>query len=139
MDAHSLSPSHAATQQSQQQGKAIPAVAAAGAASATAAGPVSEHQFLLCPVDGRMMYVRRGANARLLESDAAQEMKLELSSISVRLAQLQYVSTQKLLKEFDRYAAGAPHRHLRPTCRPASGGGKRQSLYTWFANASFGS
>ena len=29
--------------------------------------------------------------------------------------------SQKLLQEFDRYAASAPHRHLRPHCRPQSG------------------
>jgi hypothetical protein len=37
--------------------------------------------------------------------------------------QLQYQSSQKLLQEFDRYAASAPHRHMRPHCRPNSGMG----------------
>jgi hypothetical protein len=84
-------------------------------------GAATHHQFLLCPVDGKLRYVRRKQAARLLESDAGQEMHLQLQDISVRLAQLQYQSSQKLLQEFDRYAASAPHRHLRPHCRPQSG------------------
>jgi hypothetical protein len=91
-----------------------------GAAPPPADG--ARHQFLLCPVDGTMRYTRRTAAARLLESDAAQEMDLKLHSISIRLHRLQYLSTQKLLEEFDRYTAGAPHRHLRPGCRPSNGG-----------------
>jgi hypothetical protein len=84
-------------------------------------GVATQHQFLLCPVDGKLRYVRRKKDARLLESDAGQEMHLQLQDISVRLHQLQYQSSQKLLQEFDRYAASAPHRHLRPHCRPQSG------------------
>lgn len=79
------------------------------------------HQFLLCPVDGMLHYLRRGKQARVLETDAEQEMHLQLKHISVRLHQLQYQSGQKLLQEFDRYAASAPHRNLRPHCRPAAG------------------
>jgi hypothetical protein len=95
----------AAPQQQQQQGDAV------------------QHQFLLCPVDGKLRYVRRKKDARLLESDAGQEMHLQLQDISVRLHQLQYQSSQKLLQEFDAYAASAPHRHLRPHCRPQKGAG----------------
>lgn len=80
-----------------------------------------EHQYLLCPVDGTLRYVRRGRRARLLESDAEQEAHLTLRHISVRLHRLQYVSGQALLQEFDRYTASAPHRHLRPHSRPAAG------------------
>lgn len=79
------------------------------------------HQFLLCPVDGTLHYMRRGRQARVLETDAEQEIHLKLQSISVRLHQLQYQSGQKLLQEFDTYAASAPYRNLRPQCRPAAG------------------
>ncbi len=34
----------------------------------------ADHQYLLCPVDGDMTYVRRGPRARLVETDAAQEV-----------------------------------------------------------------
>lgn len=84
-------------------------------------GQPHKHQFLLCPVDGTLHYVRRGKQARLLDTDAEQEIHLQLKHISVRLHQLQYQSSQKLLQEFDRYAASAPHRNLRPHCRPAAG------------------
>lgn len=80
-----------------------------------------QHQFLLCPVDGTLRYVRRGRAARKSESDAEQEVHLQLVQIGVQLHQLQYQSSQKLLQEFDRYAASAPHRHLRPHCRPTTG------------------
>jgi vacuolar protein sorting-associated protein 13A/C len=83
------------------------------------------HQFLLCPVDGTLRYVRRGRRARVLESDAAQEAHLHLQQIGVQLHQLQYRSSRKLLQEFDSYAASAPHRHLRPHCRPAAGTASR--------------
>lgn len=80
-----------------------------------------QHQFLLCPVDGTLHYVRRGKQARQLETDAEQESHLQLKHISIRVHQLQYQSGQKLLQEIDRYAASAPHRNLRPHCRPAAG------------------
>jgi uncharacterized protein YacL (UPF0231 family) len=80
-----------------------------------------QHQFLLCPVDGALQYMRRGKQARLMETDAEQEIHLQLQHISVRVHQLQYQSSQKLLQEFDHYAAGAPHRYLRPHCRPTTG------------------
>jgi hypothetical protein len=121
-------------------GKAKPAAGATAVAAADAKPPARpaleqevatdmsgllRHQFLLNPVDGTMRYTRRTAAARLLDSDAAQEIELKLHSISVRLNRMQYVSAQKLLEEFDRYTAGAPHRYLRPTCRPTNGGGPR--------------
>eukprot|EP00879_Flechtneria_rotunda_P014384 GHRR01015031.1.p1 GENE.GHRR01015031.1~~GHRR01015031.1.p1 ORF type:complete len:739 (+),score=279.88 GHRR01015031.1:222-2438(+) len=84
-----------------------------------------QHQFLLCPVDGTLRYVRHGKRARAVESDAAQELHLQLEQINVCMHQLQYQSSQKLLQEFDRYAAGTPHRHLRPHCRPSAGAGGR--------------
>ena len=80
-----------------------------------------QHQFLLCPVDGTLHYMRRGKQARRLETDAEQEIHLQLKHISLRVHQLQYQSGQKLLQEFDSYAASAPHRNLRPHCRPAAG------------------
>lgn len=80
-----------------------------------------QHQFLLCPVDGTLRYVRRGRAARRSESDAEQEVHLQLVQIGLQVHQLQYQSSQKLLQEFDRYAASAPHSHLRPHCRPTSG------------------
>jgi hypothetical protein len=81
----------------------------------------TQHQFLLCPVDGTLRYVRRGRQARPLETDAEQEVHLQLQQINVQLHQLQFQSSQKLLQEFDSYAASAPHRHLRPHCRPKGG------------------
>jgi hypothetical protein len=83
--------------------------------------PAVQHQFLLCPVDGTLRYVRRGRAARKSEADAEQEIHLQLVQIGVQVHQLQYQSSQKLLQEFDRFAASAPHRHLRPHCRPTSG------------------
>lgn len=83
--------------------------------------PTVQHQFLLCPVDGTLRYVRRGRAARKSEADAEQEIHLQLVQIGVQVHQLQYQSSRKLLQEFDRYAASAPHRHLRPHCRPSSG------------------
>jgi hypothetical protein len=83
--------------------------------------PAVQHQFLLCPVDGTLRYVRRGRAARKSEADAEQEIQLQLVQIGVQVHQLQYQSSQKMLQEFDRYAASAPHRHLRPHCRPSSG------------------
>lgn len=79
------------------------------------------HQFLLCPVDGTLRYVRRGRAARKTETDAEQEIHLQLVQIGLQVHQLQYQSSQKLLQEFDRYAASAPHCHLRPHCRPTTG------------------
>lgn len=79
------------------------------------------HQFLLCPVDGMLRYVRRGRTARNSAADAEQEIHLQLVQIGMQLHQLQYQSSQKLLQEFDRYAASAPHRDLRPHCRPTTG------------------
>jgi hypothetical protein len=117
-------------QQQQQQAQKVPAAAAAWVASAPGKPPeqqqqpkqpTPQHQFLLCPVDGTLRYVRRGRAARKSESDAEQEVHLQLVQIGVQLHQLQYQSSQKLLQEFDRYAASAPHRHLRPHCRPTSG------------------
>jgi len=80
-----------------------------------------DHQHLLRPVDGTMLYVRRGPAACASESDAAHQVDLKLVSISVGLHQLQYVSGQKLLKVFDEYQIRAPHSFLRPHCRPVTG------------------
>jgi hypothetical protein len=116
--------------QQQQQAQKVSAPAAAWVASAAGKLPeqqqqpkqqAPQHQFLLCPVDGTLRYLRRGRAARKSESDAEQEVHLQLVQIGVQLHQLQYQSGQKLLQEFDRYAASAPHRHLRPHCRPTSG------------------
>ena len=100
---------------------ALPLPAGAPPQSQPQPPPPPRHQFLLCPVDGTMRYTRRTPAARLLESDAAQEVELKLHAVSARLHRLQYVAGQKLLEEFDRYAAGAPHRYLRPPCRPSNG------------------
>jgi len=129
LPAKQLSSSQQATQQQQQAA----APAAAWVASSTGSTPPqqqqaapqhspAQHQFLLCPVDGTLRYVRRGRAARKDEKDAEQEVQLQLVQIGVQVHQLQYQSSQKLLQEFDRYAAGAPHRHLRPHCRPSTGG-----------------
>lgn len=83
------------------------------------------HQYLLCPVDGTMRYVRRGPKARTQDSDAAQEADFQLCAISVCLHHMQYVSAQKMLVAFDEYQASAPHRHLRPAVRPTAPGGAR--------------
>jgi hypothetical protein len=109
------------TQQQQQQVAAPAAAWVAGAPGKPPEPQPPQHQFLLCPVDGTLRYVRRGRAARKSESDAEQEIHLQLVQIGVQLHQLQYQSSQKLLQEFDRYAASAPHRHLRPHCRPNSG------------------
>lgn len=81
----------------------------------------SNHQYLLSPVDGTMRYTRRKASARVAETDAQQEVELQLQNISIGLHQMQYSSGRKLLETFDMYQATAPHRHLRPHCRPSSG------------------
>jgi hypothetical protein len=94
----------------------------AGLLPSPAATARQQHQYLLAPVDGTLTYTRRGAKSRHTERDAHQEVHLALRSINLRLHQQQYVSAQKLLQEFDRYAASAPHRHLRPNCRPSPGG-----------------
>lgn len=129
---------------SQQQQQLSSAPAAAWVASSADSAPPPQqqqlqqpqqpyqHQFLLCPVDGTLRYVRRGRAARKLETDAEQEVQLQLVQIGLQVHQLQYQSSQKLLQEFDRYAASAPHRHLRPHCRPAT----RESHRTAHASVS---
>lgn len=119
-------PANQISTQHQQQQQQVAAPAAAWVPAAPGKPPEQppqppQHQYLLCPVDGTLRYVRRGRAARKSESDAEQEVHLQLVQIGVQLHQLQYQSSQKLLQEFDRYAASAPHRHLRPHCRPNSG------------------
>ncbi|KAK9819963.1 hypothetical protein WJX72_004515 [[Myrmecia] bisecta] len=83
------------------------------------------HTYLLRPVDGQTMYLRRGRNVRSSESEAVQEADVQLNSVSLHLSRAQYLNLQKLLNNFSAYSAQSPNRHIRPHARPKQGASAR--------------
>ncbi|KAK9908805.1 hypothetical protein WJX75_003140 [Coccomyxa subellipsoidea] len=91
-------------------------------------GTIEEHggpgsapaSYVLKPVDGRLMYLRRGREVRKSEDDAIQEADVQLEALSLHLSRSQYQSLQKLLEAFSSLSARAPNRYLRPSGRPDS-------------------
>lgn len=76
-------------------------------------------KYVLRPVDGHALYVRKGRGVKKKEGEPITEMTVSLEAICVQLTQPQYQNYQLLLSEISQYTARFPHLGYRPTVRPS--------------------
>ncbi len=62
-------------------------------------------------------------------STPRQEWQLSLDQVAVCLSDMQYAGAQNLAEYMDALARAAPHRRLRPKCRPHLGAAARMWWY----------
>ncbi|KAK3249746.1 hypothetical protein CYMTET_40840 [Cymbomonas tetramitiformis] len=69
-------------------------------------------KYLLHPVDGQLLYERRGQQQ--LEGHPKHSMDLSLEDLSATISSAQYRGILRLLDTFTQYQLRMPHAHLRP-------------------------
>ena len=84
--------------------------------------------YILHPVEGTAIYIRRGANVKRSEDDPTSDFQLSLENIALGLSKQQYHSYSLLLAQFSLYSARLPHMGYRPHQGPID---KKSARYWW--------
>lgn len=80
----------------------------------------SPRSYVLQPVDGRAMYIRRGSHANP-EEDPATDLNVTLDDVTVSLSREQYCNYSLLLSEVSKFTSRLPYAGYHPKGRPAPG------------------